>query len=172
MAKIYPPPIISTDPGSWAHSTVTKRWPETARRMIKENEFPAIILSRVKDLINEIQNGKIRDLDDPEAPDLEEWKSYIEPFIGKNWQEVPWFFAEHYFYRRIIEAVAYFSKGSDPFLYTKEQGLRKSDGDILTFSEFLTASLENNSSKDQILRNALFFSLWGNQADLSLWPGR
>jgi len=170
MGKNYPPPIISTEPGSWAHSTVTVRWPETASRLTVENDFPSSIHQQIKDLKNDIHAGSIRYLEDPAAPDLEDWRDYIQPYLGKNWREVPWFFAEHYFYRRIIEAVGYFTTRSDPFLYSKEQGLIKTDGDIQSFCKFLTEGLTENRSNDKILREALFFSLWGNQADLSLWP--
>ena len=42
------------------------------------------------------------------APDLDAWKNYVNPYLGQNWYQPPWFFTEHYFYRRILEATGYF----------------------------------------------------------------
>lgn len=170
MTKNYPPPIYSTEPGSWAHSTVLKRFPKTARRVIDENQFPPEIIENLTQLQDEIKNGRIRNLIDDGGSDLADWKSYINPYLGKNWLDVPWFFAEHYFYRRIMEAVAYFSTGYDPYIFQKEQGLIHSDRDIRNYAESLTEQIASKGKLDQHLRDGLYYSLWGNQADLSLWP--
>jgi uncharacterized protein with ATP-grasp and redox domains len=170
MSKKYPPSIISTTPGSWSHSTVTIRWPDIAQRVINENTYSSNINSRIKDLQEDILQGKIRNLNDSGAPDTKEWLEYTKSYLGKSWQEVPWFFAEHYFYRRLIEAVGYFSNGVDPFHNTKEQGLLAAMEDTRGFCEVLTNSLAVDSNLKRVLLDMIFFSLWGNQADLSLWP--
>jgi uncharacterized protein with ATP-grasp and redox domains len=170
MTQNYPPPIYSTEPGSWAHSTVLKRFPKTAQKVIDENQFPPEIVENLTQLQDEIKNGSIRNLIDDGGSDLADWKLYINPYRGKNWLEVPWFFAEHYFYRRIMEAVAYFSTGSDPYIFQKEQGLIRSDCDIRNYAELLTEQIASKGKLDQNLRDGLYHSLWGNQADLSLWP--
>lgn len=170
MTAKYPQPIYSTDPGSWAWSTVTIRWPEIVNRAINENEFPPQVLEQLIQLRDEIPEGPIRQLKNPGAHDIKYWKSYITPRAGKNWLEVPWFFAEHYFYRRIMEAVDYFNLGLDPFSYQKEQGLIKTGKEIQAYTSVLMNWMEDKDQVQSHIRQAIYFSLWSNQADLSLWP--
>lgn len=170
MTKKYPPPIISTEPGTWAHSTVATRFPETAARVIKENDFSSEINQALTNLKEEIPLVPIRNLEDKGAPDHEDWRSYIQPHLDQNWLTVPWFFSEHYFYRRIMEAVDYFNLGVDPFQYQKEEGLKTSTREIKSLARFLAERLAEPERIDAALREGIYFSLWGNQADLSLWP--
>ena len=168
MPKEIPPPIYSDQPGSWANSTVIKRWPNIAQKVIKENEFSPQIRSNLRQLIDDIPNRPIRHLEDKGSPDWEVWSFYIDPWEGKNWLEVPWFFGEHYFYRRIIEAVSFFDTGIDPFAKEKKFGLEKTAQDTQVYADYLD-SLEMDRGAE-ILRGVLYSSLWGNQADLSIWP--
>jgi hypothetical protein len=170
MTANYPPPIYSNEPGSWAHSTVSKRFPEIARRILTENQFGEAVDSRLLQLIEEIQSGKIRPLEDQGAPDQQDWEIYTGPYSGRGWLEVPWFFAEHYFYRRIMEAVDYFNLRLDPFSYQKNQGLETSRPDISALAAFLSRAHEDPLQQKQNLLEGIYYSLWGNQADLSLWP--
>jgi len=117
-----------------------------------------------------IPEGPIRQLKDLGAPDIKYWESYIMPRAGKNWLEIPWFFAEHYFYRRVMEAVNYFKLGLDPFGYQKEQGLIKTRKEIQAYASVLMNWMKDKGQGQGHIRQAIYFSLWGNQADLSLWP--
>ena len=170
MTNKYPPPIISTQPGSWANSTVIERWPKIARRVIEENQFSSRINEQLEVLQADIPHKPIRQLMDQDAPDQKTWKAYIKPHLGKNWLVVPWFFAEMYFYRRVMEAVDYFNLKQDPFSFQKEQGLEKSREDIAVLADFLAENEKITGKGDKILGDAFYFSLWGNQDDLSLWP--
>jgi uncharacterized protein with ATP-grasp and redox domains len=170
MKKTYPPSINGSQPGSWSHISIKDRLPEIAQRVIEENQFPSQINQNLKQLQDEIPYKPIRQLIDLDAPDHKSWTKFIQPYLGKNWLVVPWFFVETYFYRRIIEAVDYFNLRQDPFEYQKQQGLDKTKGDIATLAGFLADRLDNPGKVENILRDGLYFSLWGNQADLSLWP--
>lgn len=170
MTKEFPQPIYSNIPGTWAHSTVRKRLPDIAARVIEENHYPDDLNENLSRLREEINQKTIRPLLDQNAPDQGIWDGYIQPYLGQNWLEVPWFFAEHYFYRRIMEAVDYFQLGQDPFGYQKNQGLEKSKEEILRLSIFLQERLGDQEISEETLKEGLYFSLWGNQADLSLWP--
>ncbi len=170
MTKKYPPSINGSKPGSWSHSSIKDRLPVIAQRVIEENQFPSQINQNLKQLQDEIPYKPIRQLIDLDAPDHKAWTKFIQPYLGKKWLVVPWFFVETYFYRRIIEAVDYFNLQQDPFEYQKQHGLDKTIGDIATLAEFLADRLDNPGKVENILRDGLYFSLWGNQADLSLWP--
>jgi uncharacterized protein with ATP-grasp and redox domains len=170
MTKTYPSPIYSNLPGTWAYSTVTLRLPDIAGRVIEENHFPDQINLNLSRLQEDINQGSIRSLLDQGAPDQEAWESYLEPFLGQSWLDVPWFFAEHYFYRRIMEAVDYFREGLDPFGFQKREGLEKTLGEIQSLGKFLQERLAVPENVKETVREGIYFALWGNQADLSLWP--
>lgn len=172
-----PAAITGAEVGSFAHFTVCQRLPEIARRVIAENDFSEAIKENLAALIAEIPNGKIRDLQDTEAPDSADWNTYIAPYKGKNWLEVPWYFAEAYFYRRILEATTYFQVSSfqaiDPYEEQKRLGLETTIDAIQAlsvFSKSAMASATNIEAKKNALRQLLYADLWGNRVDLSLWP--
>jgi uncharacterized protein with ATP-grasp and redox domains len=168
-----PAPMTGLDPASWAYDTITRRWPEISQRVMVENELAASIKTRIEALIADLPYALIRPLDDPGAPDLEPWYNNIQPYRGQNWLTPPWFFTEHYFYRRVIEAIGYFQPGEghglDPFSYQKRQGLKISRiaiGDLATGLESWT----RRGGDREPLARMLYLDLWGNQADLSMWP--
>lgn len=172
-----PPAIKGAEIGSFAHFTICGRLPEIAQRVIAENDFPSSIEQNLEVLIKEIPNGEIRDLQDADAPDLEAWTGYIEPYKGINWLDVPWYFAEAYFYRRILEATTYFQVGSwqnvDPYEKQKRLGLETTIDAIAALSGFVKsaiASATDNETKKNALSQLLSADLWGNRVDLSLWP--
>jgi hypothetical protein len=101
--------------GTFTHSSVVERLPEIAERSIAENDFSLDVISMIRAMIDEIPEGKMRLLDDPQAPDSSEWHSYVSEYLGQNWLEVPWFFVEFYFYHRILEATGYYRVGEPSF---------------------------------------------------------
>jgi len=165
-----PEPMRGLEADTWANSTIRIRFGNTVRRVLAENDFPVGIITRLKGLIADIPDALIRPLGDPNAPDLEDWNAYIEPYLGMNWLEPPWFFSEHYFYRRIIEAIGYFQEGWDPFAISKQRGLEHGPGSISGLASRLEDWLNSNHPTQEILLSLLYLDLWGNQADYSLWP--
>ena len=99
----YPPQIYGNELGSWAHTSVIKRLPEIADRVINENDYPSHAVEQLIHLRDGIPNQPIRSLTDRGAPDSAAWEEYLAKREGKKWLEVPWFFVEHYFYRRILK---------------------------------------------------------------------
>ncbi len=168
-----PAPICSDVPDTWAHRTVTIRLPDIARRTLTENDFAPIIASQVKALIDEIPQEPIRFLEQP-APDAALWAEAARPHLGQNWLQPPWFFVETYFYRRLLEATGYFSSATekrlDPFAYQKREGLQTTRPKIHAVSELLSSWEEQGGSEMDDLAALLAINLWGNRADLSLWP--
>ncbi len=165
MTKNFPPPINGTKPGSWAHTSVKDRLPEIAQRVIEENQFSQEINANLEQLQSEIPNKPIRQLIDQGAPDYKSWQKYIQPYLGKDWLAVPWFFVETYFYRRITEAVDYFNLKRDPFEYQKQQGLEKTIGDTATLAAFLAEGLDPPGKVENVLRDSMLFFFMGK-------PGR
>lgn len=170
-----PEPMTALDPESWAYETITRRWPEIAQRIFSENDLRTSIRKRIDNLIAEIPEAFIQPVKDPGAPDVQNWNLYLQEHAEKNWLEPPWFFTEHYFYRRIIQATRYFQFGKekkfDPYSFQKKHGLERSRTAIKDLAE--RASRFAQSGFDQkTLVHLLYLDLWGNQADLSMWPAQ
>jgi uncharacterized protein with ATP-grasp and redox domains len=167
-----PDPITSDVPGTWAYTTMSERVKEIARRTLSENLFPEEISSRIEALISDIPYETIRLLD-VFAPDAQAWETYTQPHLNQNWLTPPWFFAETYFYRRVIEATGYYEKGPgfdlDIFHYQKEQGLLTNQASIQAIAARLETWMAIGVS-DEHIATLLAINLWGNRADLSLWP--
>ena len=174
-----PPPLRGSDPDSFAHHSVVNRLPDLLARTIQASDLPDSALAPLRALGEEIPHGSIREIDDPQAPDAEDWAEYVAPFRSDDWLTVPWFFAETYFYRRIVEATGYLSApcpGVDPFAPQKSLS-PDDDADALSaLAERLALSPDDrHASGDDAdpagLEALLTTALWGNQADLSMWPG-
>jgi len=167
-----PAPICSDVPGTWAYNTTTVRMPDIARRTLIENDFSPEIAAQVQQLIDEIPQTPIRLLQQA-APDAALWAAATQPYLGQDWREPPWFFVETYFYRRLLEATGYYEPGAgqglDPFAYQKKQGLLATRLMINAVSERLAVWIEQGW-QESILAALLNIDLWGNRADLSLWP--
>ena len=171
--KEFPAPLCGDIPGTWAHKTISYRFPRIAQRVIEENAYSDQINLRINQLIGDIPNNPIRLIDDPGAIDIEDWKAYVLPHVGSNWFNPPWWFTEHYFYRRILEATSYFHSGDggglDPFRYQKLLGLKVNRSSIHEMCHLVMDFISNNLDQETAFFRLLTFDLWGNQADLSLW---
>lgn len=168
-----PPPLRGTDPDSFTRRTIAERWPRIAGRVIEENDFPDDITARVHALQDDLPDGPIRPLRDEKAPDAALWAEYVTRHEGASWLEVPWFFGETYFYRRILEATGYFRSGAgaqvDPFTHQKEQGLLHTADRIRALATSRAESRAGGTSDRVVLSRLFRAALWGNQADLSMW---
>lgn len=157
-----PPPLRGAEQGSWAHHSIVERLPDIAWRTIKENDFPDKVVDQIKVLIQEIPEGPIRPFEDPGAPDSDHWNAYIKEHLDSNWLEAPWFFVETYFYRRLVAITGYFHEGDerwrDPFRHQKRTSLKAAAAGFRPPPE--------GAGLDEYWLAAV----WGNQADLSLWP--
>jgi hypothetical protein len=102
----------------------------------------------------------------PEAPDSGDWRAWAAAYQGRQWDELPFLWAESYFYRRLLGATGYFAPGPwyrlDPFAHLKAAEL----ADPAVDDEL--AALDRLPGLDQTERDAavLHGALWGNQADL------
>jgi uncharacterized protein with ATP-grasp and redox domains len=172
-----PEPMNGSEPGTFAHSAVTERFPKILRQTLSENDFPPQVKRNLEQLIEEIPNSNLKEIDDPSVPDIEEWNQYLTPYLERNWLETPWFIAEMYFYRRIIAAIGFYQsgtmKGYDPFLKEKQQALESATQSIENLGDLLSAAIQPSRADSDRGRSdfhqLLVLNVWGNQADLSMW---
>lgn len=168
-----PPPLRGNEYDSFAYYSIVDRLPQIGRRVLETNDFPPAIAARLEELLAEIGTAKIRLLHDATAPDTEAWIEYVAPYLGYDWLEVPWFFAEFYFYRRVLEATGYFIAGPgnhvDPFAPQKRASLEAEWAQVQSLATHVAAERRRGWDATS-LGKLLSISLWGNQGDLSMWP--
>ncbi|BAY74950.1 hypothetical protein NIES25_13670 [Nostoc linckia NIES-25] len=178
MPKLpVPPALVGSEIGSFTEFTVTERMPAIARRVIAENNFSSEINTTLENLATELPIGYLRPLLNDTCVDFSAWEKYLEPYKNQRWLDIPWFFAETYFYRLILDITNYFRPGEwqgiDPFGLQKSQGLEASIDSIILLCDrvnnWLDNSQLNEESKQTTFIALLHFALWGNRVDLSLW---
>ena len=157
-----PDHLRGNETGTFTEDSVVRRLPEIALKTIEDNELTGHRREQVERLADEINSGVITRLDEPESSDWLAWGEYVSPYEGLKWVDVPWFFVETYFYRRLLSATGYSQPGErcgvDPFLLQKQTAL---DGAI-----DLAVGLGEAIGDTRTLIGA---SLWSNRVDLSLW---
>ncbi len=164
--RTLPPPLLTSEPGSFAHNTLKVRIPRIIEETIQENSFPVEINRALQDLRAEIMIGTLRGLRE-EAPDKVFWDRASRDYVGRSWLDLPWYWAEAFFYRRVLEATRYFQSGEwrafDPYTAKKQKELAP-DAAPRTVDEILRALPADPRARFE----ALFHSaLWGNRTDLS-----
>lgn len=165
-----PLPLKGNETGTFAGNTVRKRMPAIGRKMMADAFFDGPTEERLREVFDGMPEGKIEMIDDPFAPDHKAWERYTEPFVGQSWLDVPWFFAETYFYRRILAETGYYHGGEnyhvDPYSTQKLNGML----DAMPVFDELVKVFDQGLSRAQVLRTLLVLNLWGNKADLSIFP--
>ncbi len=164
-----PEPLRGNEPGTFTHYSVTVRLPAIAEMVITENSFQPPQTAAMSGLIDEIADGVITPLAGS-GPNQSDWDGYVAPHVGLSWLDVPWFFAEFYFYRRILDGIGYWESGRDPFQMQKHLGLEQAISPTRESLTTVDTAYARGVSTDHLLIDLTDASLWGNQIDLSMWP--
>jgi len=163
--KSLPPFIMTSEKGSFARHTIEERKPLIIDQILEDFDYTFSIRDELNQLKSELSGGLLKPLKE-ETSDREIWDLELQPWIGKTWLEIPWFLAEVFFYRRILEIVRYFSPGPfsnrDPYERMKEKELYDA---LQIFNQTNWSESKIDSYKG--FRNACYRAMWGNRSDLS-----
>jgi hypothetical protein len=160
------PVIVSSDPRSFPHSVLAERHPALIRKV--REAFPHGPEERraLDALLRSATEGVVEPLA-PGATDRSQWDDWgLRAHAGRSWFDVPFLWAESYFYRRLLDAVGYFGPGAwqgvDPFRPFKlaELDTPEADAELAALDELSSVSAEDQA------QSLLHGSLWGNRADL------
>jgi uncharacterized protein with ATP-grasp and redox domains len=157
---------MTSEPKSFAGKTMKTYKPQILQRIIERNNFPLQVVKRLNSLGEELLNNKVKPLTE-KAIDVEQWNSVWRKYKDRTWFDIPWYFAESFFFRRILEATNYFQEGSllnrDPYKPLKEEQLMEALPRMI-----YTLNLLRDIRKVQVLFESILHAcLWGNRADLS-----
>jgi hypothetical protein len=161
------PPILCHDTGSFAWQVMHDRHPALIDQVRRVHPYGPAQLAALGQLRAELLTGVITALP-PDAHDRHAWAGWDCGYLGSSWFDVPFLWAESYFYRRLLQACDYFTPGPwqnvDPFAPLKAAELAG-----LNLSG-QNPELEPDEPDAQAL---LLASVWGNRADLgfALHPG-
>ena len=117
-ATDLPPLLMTSEPGSFARRTIVERKPQIIRQVIEDNGYPPDVVQALETFAEEIALQPVAPLSEQRS-DATFWNGALADHHGRTWLEVPWYLAEAYFYRRLLETVHYFRPGPwkdhDPF---------------------------------------------------------
>jgi uncharacterized protein with ATP-grasp and redox domains len=160
-------PIRTDESNAFAHNTMKVRIPAIVREVQRLNpDYPPQIQAALDRLHDEVaSNAPIAPIPLP-APHADQWADACAKHAGETWHNTSWWFAEVFFYARLIAAVRYFETRRDPFAPKKEEELA---------SPALWTMLNNTlklhgAPPEERLPAAILQALWGNRIDLSYAP--
>jgi hypothetical protein len=166
LSQQLPPPLMTSEPGSFAQATIVERKPQIIARVLADQAYPPGIEARLVAFRDEIASRLVQPLTEEEVGEARYWNTEWARYEGRTWLELPWYFAETYFYRRLLEAVDYFQpgpwQGRDPFKKQKQA----QEAEALTQVAEAWAQLRNITPQSRFAP-LLHAALWGNRADLS-----
>lgn len=166
IVTTLPPVLMTSEPGSFAHRTFAERNPRLLDDIIAWNDYPLEINASLRALRDELTGGVIQPLRE-DAADVADWNDSAHEHLGKSWLAVPWYWAEAFFFRRILETVRYFQSGPflqrDPYASAKARELEPDAAPRAL--NFVLKHLPPDAR--EAFHALMHASLWGNRADLS-----
>ncbi|MGW4637926.1 damage-control phosphatase ARMT1 family protein [Sphaerisporangium sp. NPDC004334] len=166
------PEIMGNVPGAYALGVFRERHPILVRQVREALPYTPDRLRALDALLDEVVRDVMEPLGDPDGPDgtahdHAAWAAWGRGKIGRRWVDVPFLWAESYFYRKLLEATGYFGdgpwRGVDPFGPAKQAELYSTAVD----DELAALDHAATLPEDERAAGVLLGSLWGNRADLS-----
>ncbi|GAA3607404.1 damage-control phosphatase ARMT1 family protein [Kineosporia mesophila] len=156
-------PVITTADG-FPRSVLRDRHPELLAKVLDGVPYPPEVRLAVNGLLQEL-DGSILPLSDSHA-DAAQWAEWSAPYLGKSWYEVPFLWAENFFYRKLLGATGWFAPGPwqsvDPFGPQKDAEL----AGAAVQAELEALEQLGSLPDSQALDSLVLAALWGNRADL------
>lgn len=159
-----PNPIRTDGSNRFARDSIAVRYPSIIDETIHGgSDLPSAAVRELARLRDELTTGAPLRLFEPPAPDYDVWVQRFARYARDAWLDTEWFFGDHLFYRRILQAVRWWETGTDPYAMAKE-------------AEYLSPRLAelmrevggfSQSDPSDRLSVLLLHSLWGNRVDLS-----
>ena len=159
--------LRTSEIGSFAESTIKQRKPEIIRRILADNEFSPAAIANLNAFLSEITEGNPPQPLTETTLDTVFWNTRLSSWNAASWLDLPWYFAEAFFYRKVLETVGYYQSASDHFMrdpfHIQKANQMKIDLTSLSSSLWLF----DPESDERTLDRLLLAALWGNRADLS-----
>ena len=102
---VEPPPLMTSELGSFARNTLVTRKPSIIKNVMADHQtrFAPETMQALAAFLDEIvQDQPVQPLRTT-APDAATWQTAWERIAGHTWLDIPWYLAEVFFYRRLLE---------------------------------------------------------------------
>lgn len=156
--------IDSREVGSFAWTVLNDRHPALIQRVRDAHPYGPDQNDALDQLLEEIGRWPIRALGE-HAHDVGAWHESGQEYYGRSWFDVPFLWAESYFYRRLLDAVDFYTPGPwahiDPFEPFKTAELN--DPSLPADLDAMCTTKPGDSARGNDL---LLGATWGNRADL------
>jgi hypothetical protein len=172
---------------SFARRSIRDRHCATLLQVIEEHRLQEPYRSRLMDFRAESLGGALSDPFvgksgpwDPalfEPRELAEWRLASRPLLGRSWYDLPWYFAESFWFLKLLFAFGYYEPAGpnrlrDPFEPFKRRELLQPGGGLEAASALgpLLAGRAGAAAAVQAaaVGELLLACLWGNRLDLSM----
>ena len=191
MSQPLPPLFTTAGEESFARRSIRDRHAATLLELIELNGVGEPFRTRLLDFRRESLGGRLTDPLagsragwDPalfERRELADWRRAIRPQVGRSWYELPWYFAESFWFLRLLLAFGYYeprgpNRLRDPFEPFKRRELLQPGGGLEAASGLVpllpgpAAAPPGPVTEEPATAVAglLLASLWGNRMDLSM----
>ena len=157
------PAIMTNSSNPFAHHTIGTRVPGLIDEVLERNpQFSGAVREGLRRLRSDLEEDRpIIPLEEA-AWDYQMWESTWKMLEGRSWLNAPWFQAETFLYRKLIQIVRFWELGQDPFWPIKEEELSSNN-----LRDTIRLGFELESSAEERIAALLALSLWGNRMDLS-----
>jgi len=179
-------------PKSFAEDTFDRRIPDIFTQVVKnfEDALSKVdpsetdklkegkeIKYKLEKLVDDIINDReFNELNEDEYQDCDEWNDCIKYWKNKNeatYKKCSWLFSESYLYRVLANyfSISKYWKKYDSFTVKKEKSLiGETWKSVVAMADMINPLIKNtdDTSIRETFISFLKYSLWGNQADLSL----
>lgn len=179
--KKLPPYFLNSDENSFARKTFMHRKPAIIKKIIDANDFNDVQIKALEGLASDLTGGVVRNpfndfpcsCEGLEPGFKKIWNEELLPYLGKKWLELPFYFAEALLYFEILVASGYFDPSSNSFMKDiyqrfKDEELLGENGALRNISHVISI-IESPEEQADRIRELVYFSLWGNRIDLSMY---
>ena len=162
---VLPPPLMTSEPGSFARLTIEVRKHKIIAAVLQDNDLDSAARLALANLDAELSAAPVGE-PPHDIPCYDEWLAEWRLWQGHTWLDLPWYFAEAYFYVRLLHAVGYLQgRCGDPFAAQKRSMLERARvllPDLVGLEKGLA-----NLPPERAFERLAHRSLWGNRLDLS-----
>lgn len=160
-----PSELLIGDGGSFGWGVFHQRHPALIRQLCASSPYSPEQRAALEALVQESRFGMVQE-SAVEGPGRQLWLTWGQPYFGHPWRDVPFLWAESYFYRRLLEAVDFFApgpwQGVDPFAPLKTAELH----DPALEPDFAWLNNLDAAGQRESFDALLLAALYGNRADL------
>jgi uncharacterized protein with ATP-grasp and redox domains len=184
LEDLLPPLYTTAGEESFARRSIRDRHAATLLEALELNAVGEPYRTRLLDFRAESLGGRLTDpfaagggswdrgLFDP--LELADWRRELAPHVGCSWYELPWYFAESFWFLKLLFAFGYYEPAGpnrlrDPFEPFKRRELSQPGGGLEAARELAPLlPARGGRPSGPAVRELLLASLWGNRMDLSM----